>query len=90
MPGPCSQQPRPLAYTPCRWDAENWLRRRPDLPFEPLYDDTAAAAAAEGAAAGSRQRQPAYTHRIGGGPKRVLAPAPAAGAAAAAAGAKPY
>jgi len=21
------------------WDAQNWLQRRPDFPFEPLYDD---------------------------------------------------
>lgn len=67
----------------CRWEAHNWLRRRPDLPFEPVYDDDA-----EGAVAtGSQQSLPAFTHRIGGGPKRVLAPA--AGAAAAA-GARPY
>ena len=31
------------------WVADNWLQRRPDLPFEPLFDRAGAAAAGAGA-----------------------------------------
>ena len=28
------------------WRADNWLQRRPDLPFQPLFDETGEVAAA--------------------------------------------
>jgi hypothetical protein len=33
------------------WDPLNWLQRRPEFPFEPLYDDTAPPAAGEASGA---------------------------------------
>lgn len=33
------------------WAADNWAHRKPDFPWEPLYDNSATAEAAAGAAA---------------------------------------
>lgn len=44
------------------WQSENWLQRREGMPFEPLYDSSAASGSSDGAAAGSSRHLPAFAH----------------------------
>lgn len=62
------------------WQPTNWLQRRADLPFEPLYDRSSSGAAPA--------MPPAYRHVVRpGAVQRAPAAAPAPGPAA---GARPY
>ncbi|PSC71492.1 phytanoyl-dioxygenase [Micractinium conductrix] len=66
------------------WQPDNWLQRRADVPFEPLYDHSSGSGS-------SSKRAPAFVHAAAA--CRAAAPsavAPAAVGRPAAAGARPY
>lgn len=55
------------------WHSDNWLQRHEGMPFEPLYDHSAASSSGGSGAAGSSVRLPAFAHP--GGAQRPAAAA---------------
>ncbi|KAL4457864.1 hypothetical protein ABPG75_012729 [Micractinium tetrahymenae] len=72
------------------WHSDNWLQRREGMPFQPLYDHSAASGSGSGSASGGSKRPPAFVHA--GIARRPAAAVQAAArhSAAAAVGRAPY